>query len=678
MVGASVVAMLLLAGAVGYRQSVALAHEPVDPPMPPGATAAAGSLFTDTLSVLPPALPTIEPTATAAWPQGGASVSAEFSASAAPNVIGGADAAPGAWPFVVQVLIDGQRACGGALIDQRFVLTAAHCVTDESAFGGINFLAPAQVSVRVGDHNTLLVDGFEQERLVRQVIAHDIALLQLQRPVRLSGRVATIGLPPAIPPEEAAARLPEEQASAPAMVIGWGDTQTESSSPAVVLQQAEAPLLEAESCRSVYGPGRISEEMLCTGTTVTGASPCFGDSGGPLVAHRAATPMLLGVVSHGYQCGATGAPSVFTRVASYVPWIRSYVETGDNHSLEGGSFETSRERWWLTSEFSAAPVLTSTLPIAASSGNWALWMGDRAGPGTGAAAETGAGVTQFASLMLPVSLHAEALHFRFQIRSDEPTCGMDTARVWVSGRVVALFDLCGNTLSWLDHAIDMRALRGETVWVVFGVRTNGSGPSRFLVDDLNMSFVHDQYAGLTHVSPAAGAPGSDVTIHGGHFLETVQVTLGGRPLPFEVIDDSTIFATILPTSTSGSVQVHMADTVEESVLPFAVLRPVTVTVAGRAADRNGLATVGEQVVSSEPDGLRCVAGACSGLFAEGQTVLLWPHADPERIFAGWEGACAGQGVPCRLAMGSGAPTLPPSTALFAEIRARVLLPLARR
>lgn len=238
------------------------------------------------------------------------------------TIVGGQLATPGEWPW--QVFIHaGPYMCGGILIHESWVLTAAHCLTDDHD----QAITPDAVWVVLGEYNRNIIDGTEQKITITQVIVHpdydasvnnnDIALLQLTTPAVLGDAVRIIQ-PVFSPVDDALVTV-----GAQATVTGWGTT-AEGSATALELHEVMVPLVSNEQCNHIYSI--ITDNMLCAGYENGGKDSCQGDSGGPLVVPTAEGGWkLAGIVSFGYGCARANFYGVYTRVPTYVTWIEGYT-----------------------------------------------------------------------------------------------------------------------------------------------------------------------------------------------------------------------------------------------------------------------------------------------------------------------------------------------------------------
>ncbi|XP_059825736.1 trypsin-like isoform X2 [Hypanus sabinus] len=229
-------------------------------------------------------------------------------AAAAPTsdddkIVGGYECPKHSTPWIVSLNV-GYHMCGGSLINENWVVSAAHCYR-------------SHFQVRLGEHDIIVTEGTEQFIESEMVIRHprynyytldnDIMLIKLSRPAALNRNVVSIP-------------LPTQCASAgdECLISGWGDTRDPGADYGDQLQCLRAPVLSQTDCENSY-PGMITNSMICVGFLEGGKDSCQGDSGGPVVCDG----VLQGIVSWGFGCAERDNPGVYTRVCNFVSWIQN-------------------------------------------------------------------------------------------------------------------------------------------------------------------------------------------------------------------------------------------------------------------------------------------------------------------------------------------------------------------
>ena len=230
----------------------------------------------------------------------------------------GIPALKGEVPFQVLLKLDGSFNCGGTLISNKFVLTAAHCVHVHNA--------EARSIIVIGELNQFEYDFTEVEMKAKRVIfppdyihyeiGDDIALLELEKPVRVKGYIQIASLPKS------------ETTSGNVTAAGWGLTTGNVESDRLLIAHLE--IVPRSQCKETFR--RISIQEICAISKRELHGVCSGDSGGGLIKKDlAGNHIVIGVASYvwkifdgGYPCDLT-KPQVFTNVMSYVPWIKKHL-----------------------------------------------------------------------------------------------------------------------------------------------------------------------------------------------------------------------------------------------------------------------------------------------------------------------------------------------------------------
>ncbi|XP_054870998.1 duodenase-1-like [Amphiprion ocellaris] len=223
------------------------------------------------------------------------------------DIIHGDKASENSLLYMASVQNSKAHVCGGFLIAEDFVVTAAHC--DD----------PNPTHVVLGTHD-LRRSPNEKISIEKKVkhpsyrvvgLGHDIMLLKLSRKAQLNNRVKTIKF-----------ATSETNENANCYVAGWGMTET-GGDTVNELRVVNVSIIDQQVCVDRWDglPGNV----ICAGGYGTKAGFCQGDSGGPLVCNK----MAVGVVSFNKlrNCDYPDVPNVYTDISKYVSWINSVIKT---------------------------------------------------------------------------------------------------------------------------------------------------------------------------------------------------------------------------------------------------------------------------------------------------------------------------------------------------------------
>ncbi|KAK7789493.1 hypothetical protein R5R35_002797 [Gryllus longicercus] len=206
------------------------------------------------------------------------------------RIVGGSETSITDFPYVASLQYRGKHACGGSIISENYVLTAAHCVHDSAE----------TYTVRVGSTESgnggtvckvkkfIVHPKYDPETL----FDYDIALVELKKSIEISPTSQTVDLPEEGRPVE----------------VGENDGKLPTK-----LQQVSVPVSDIVTCNSTYWK-ELTPRMFCAGEE-GGRDACQGDSGGPFVINDT----QIGIVSFGLECGSH--PGVYTSVPVLRSWI---------------------------------------------------------------------------------------------------------------------------------------------------------------------------------------------------------------------------------------------------------------------------------------------------------------------------------------------------------------------
>ena len=257
------------------------------------------------------------------------------------RIVGGQDAGSHDYPWAAAIAYNESKsgklkyACGGALIHNNYVLTAAHCTRDlrgntlaHVKLGHADLNHPCGVEIEI--ETALPHPNYDPA----QNYINDIALLKLVRPVNIGATINLLCLPDA--DEE------NEGRRDPSVVIGWGLTENGTFSD--ILQELDLEDIPIDECTDEYRQSfikrnfsraqastfNISNSQICAKGPSFGKDSCRGDSGGPLMSTNSNGQWVInGVVSFGNMKCDSEVPGVYTRVSKYLQWIDSIINPID-------------------------------------------------------------------------------------------------------------------------------------------------------------------------------------------------------------------------------------------------------------------------------------------------------------------------------------------------------------
>ncbi|XP_063894620.1 collagenase-like [Helicoverpa armigera] len=232
------------------------------------------------------------------------------------RIVGGSASSLGQFPYQAGLVIQyasHQSACGGSLLNQRRVLTAAHCWFD--GWNQARSFTVVLGSIRLFSGGTRLVTS--------SVVMHgswnpsnvrnDIAMINLPSNVGTTNTIRPIALP-------SGNELNNQFAGFTAVASGFGLTR-DGGQISNELRHVSLPVITNSVCRQSFNI--IQDSNVCT-SGANGRGTCTGDSGGPLVVTNNGRQILIGVTSFGSGHGCqSGAPAAYARVTSFISWINS-------------------------------------------------------------------------------------------------------------------------------------------------------------------------------------------------------------------------------------------------------------------------------------------------------------------------------------------------------------------
>ncbi|KAK6635647.1 hypothetical protein RUM44_000901 [Polyplax serrata] len=258
---------------------------------------------------------------------------------AVPLVVGGEKAKPKEFPHMAAVgygksLSSAIWLCGGALISENYVLSAAHCASSGES-GDAKFIRLGGLNLKEEDDSTVqkftITERIVHPRYKASSKYDDIALFKFTGSIRMDGHTRPACLYAGY----------DEIKFKKAVATGWGKTNYNSYEGSPDLMKVYLDVIDQDTCSTFFTTERggnglargLVPSQLCAGVLEGGKDTCQGDSGGPLQV-VASDPYcmykIIGITSFGKFCGFKNSPAVYTRVSNYVPWIESVVWPSGN------------------------------------------------------------------------------------------------------------------------------------------------------------------------------------------------------------------------------------------------------------------------------------------------------------------------------------------------------------
>jgi len=237
------------------------------------------------------------------------------------RVVGGWEAQPNSLPWMVSLLWFGSHFCGGSIVTNRHIITAAHCVAGDN---------PSQLRVRVGAHSRagstefdvtydVIANDWHPQYDLTGNLENDVAVLTVAEDITFTdGRVGPICAP-------VDDKSSDYYSGLPCHTSGWGTTSSGGSSSDVLLY-TNIEVTSYQTCVDTHPAGWVEPGMLCAGRPDNGwdRDACQGDSGGPLYLYDNDAWVLIGQVSWGIGCAGL-TPGVYADTAYYIDWFAGII-----------------------------------------------------------------------------------------------------------------------------------------------------------------------------------------------------------------------------------------------------------------------------------------------------------------------------------------------------------------
>lgn len=233
-------------------------------------------------------------------------------------IVGGKEAAKFEYPWLVSLETSNFHICGGTLLDENNIITAAHCGVGERPSPSLTAVAHRHdLNADVESENAVV---FEVKRIINhpqyntKTNAFDAAIWKVQV---VSGDLKSLtGVFGAVDLDDGSLGL---KANTTLTIAGWGDT-AENGASSNVLLEAVVDIVDSKQCKKAYE--YLDDSSLCA--AAPGKDTCQGDSGGPIFkpAGKNGKVTLVGITSFGEGCANAKFPGAYARTSSIIDWVR--------------------------------------------------------------------------------------------------------------------------------------------------------------------------------------------------------------------------------------------------------------------------------------------------------------------------------------------------------------------
>ncbi|XP_065102435.1 duodenase-1-like [Paramisgurnus dabryanus] len=237
-----------------------------------------------------------------------------FTASVNVRIVNGNEATPHSRPYMVSVQKNRRHVCGGFLISDQFVLTAANCRNNTEI---LTVVAGAHDLTNINEnHVRISVSTYNRPPeynpdLWSPIIA-DLMILKLATNVQLNNNINTIPIP---------LRSREIKVNTNCSVAGWGFVAN-GGPLSLTLREANVKIKNNTNCAARWGQIYVAPQMMCV---YGSGGSCDGDLGGPLVCDNTAVGVTS--FSSSNRCNDPNLPNVYTKISAFLPWIQSILTT---------------------------------------------------------------------------------------------------------------------------------------------------------------------------------------------------------------------------------------------------------------------------------------------------------------------------------------------------------------